>query len=68
MRRLLGVGVLIAGVALAFWLVFGPAAEWEGAARFVRFAILLSCFLVIGGSVRLIYPDKPQDEPSEAVG
>jgi hypothetical protein len=29
---------------------------------------LLSCFVVIGGGVRLIYPDKPKDEPSEVAG
>jgi hypothetical protein len=67
-RRLLGVAVLIAGVGLAFWLVLGPSADWEGGARFARFALLLSCFLVIGGGVRLIYPDKPKDEPSEVAG
>jgi hypothetical protein len=67
-RRLLGVAVLIAGMALAFWLVLGPTADWEGGARFVRFALLLSCFLVIGGGVRLIYPDKPPHEPTEVAG
>ncbi|MGX5182333.1 hypothetical protein ACWKT5_05795 [Streptomyces avermitilis] len=67
-RRLAGVVVVIAGMALAIWLVFGPSSEWEGAVRFVRFAVLLSCFAVIGGGVRLIYPDKPKDEPAEVSG
>lgn len=68
MRRLLGVAIVLAGMALAFWLVLGPPSDWEGVARFVRFAVLLSCFLVIGGAVQLIYPDKPKDEPCEAAG
>ncbi|GAA4556298.1 hypothetical protein GCM10023097_60900 [Streptomyces collinus] len=68
MRRLLGVAVSIAGMGLAFWLVLGPSADWEGGARFARFALLLSCFLVIGGGVRLIYPDKSKDEPTEVAG
>ncbi|MFF5186425.1 hypothetical protein ACFY30_22060 [Streptomyces sp. NPDC000345] len=68
MRRLAGLVVLVAGTALAFWLVFGPAADWEGAVRFVRFALLLGCFLAIGGSVRLIYPDRTKDETTEVAG
>ncbi|WP_406011161.1 hypothetical protein OG440_37265 [Streptomyces sp. NBC_00637] len=68
MRRLLGVAVVMAGMALAFWLVLGPSSDWEGAARFVHFALLLSCFLVIGGGVRLVFPEKSEDEAAETAG
>ncbi|MDQ0585744.1 hypothetical protein [Streptomyces rishiriensis] len=68
MRRLLGVTVVLAGMALAFWLVLGPSSDWEGAARFMHFALLLFCFLVIGGGVRLVFPDKSEDDAAETVG
>ncbi|WP_327187454.1 hypothetical protein [Streptomyces sp. NBC_01334] len=68
MRRLLGVTVVLAGMALAFWLVLGPSSDWEGAAKFMHFALLLSCFLVIGGGVRLIFPDTSADEVAESAG
>lgn len=68
MRRLLGVAIVLAAMALAFWLVLGPPSDWEGVARFVRFGVLLSCFVVIGGAAQLVYPDKPEDEPTEAAG
>lgn len=64
-RRLAGLVILIAAMALAFWLVLGPPADWEGVARFVRFGLLVSCFPVIGGSARLIYTDNSTDEPTD---
>lgn len=60
--------IVLAGMALAFWLVLGPPSDWEGVARFVRFGVLLSCFVVIGVATQQIYPDKPKDEPNEAAG
>jgi hypothetical protein len=65
---LAGVTVVMAGMALAFWLVLGPSSDWEGAAKIMRFAVLLSCFLVIGGGVRLIFPEKSESEAAETVG
>ncbi|MET9504344.1 hypothetical protein ABZY42_21945 [Streptomyces sp. NPDC006622] len=71
MRRLFGVTMVMAGMALAFWLALGPSSDWEGAARIMRFALLLSCFPVIGGGVRMIFPDESQndaDDVDETVG
>jgi len=67
-RRLVGVAVVMAGMALAFWLVLGPSSDWEGTARMMRFAVLLSCFLAIGGGTRLIFPDKSEGEAAENAG
>ncbi|MFJ1975470.1 hypothetical protein ACIO93_43530 [Streptomyces sp. NPDC087903] len=68
MRRLVGVTVVMAGMALAFWLVLGPSSDWEGAVKVMRFALLLSCFLVIGGGVRLVFPDKSEGGAAETAG
>ncbi|MFE6175299.1 hypothetical protein [Streptomyces sp. NPDC056464] len=68
MRRLSGVVLVVAAMGLAFWLALGPSTEWDGAARVARFALLLSCFGVIGGGARLVFPGKAEEQEARFTG
>ncbi|TXS42204.1 hypothetical protein EAO75_33600 [Streptomyces sp. uw30] len=57
-----GVVLVIAAMGLDFWLALGPSTEWDGAARVARFVVILSCLGVIGCGVRLVFPDKAEDQ------
>ncbi|MFJ3954632.1 hypothetical protein SLV14_004322 [Streptomyces sp. Je 1-4] len=64
-RRIAGVVMMVAGIALASWLVFGPWHYWEGDMRLVRMAMGLAATGVITGGARLIFW-QPEGRPSEA--
>ncbi|OLZ65773.1 hypothetical protein AV521_30695 [Streptomyces sp. IMTB 2501] len=54
--------VLIAGIALGAWVVFGAPHDWHGGKALGRVALGLGCAGMISGSARLIFFDTSQDE------
>ncbi|MFI9428121.1 hypothetical protein ACIG54_31725 [Streptomyces achromogenes] len=57
LRRLGGAALLIAGIALGIWVVFGAPHDWHGAQALGRVALGLGSLAMISGSPRLIFPD-----------
>ncbi|WP_253267020.1 hypothetical protein, partial [Streptomyces sp. NL15-2K] len=57
LRRTLGVAVVLVGITLAAWLVFGSAQDWEGGMRWLRHGLALGSLGMVGFAARLIFPD-----------
>ncbi|MGW2647689.1 hypothetical protein ACWC2T_22860 [Streptomyces sp. NPDC001393] len=67
LRRIGGLAVLIAGIALGAWVVFGAPHDWHGAKAVGRLVFAgLGAVGMISGSAGLVFPDAPQDEPGTA--
>ncbi|WP_243769175.1 hypothetical protein [Streptomyces cyanogenus] len=60
LRRISGLTVLVAGIALGAWVVFGAPHHWHGAKALGRLALGLGAMAMVSGSPRLIFPDTPQ--------
>lgn len=60
LRRISGLAVLIAGIALGAWVVFGSPHYWEGTAVLGRVALGLGSLMMISSSPRLIFTDASQ--------
>ncbi|MFF4710129.1 hypothetical protein ACFY2V_01780 [Streptomyces eurythermus] len=58
LRRLGGATVMIAGIALGIWVVFGAPHDWHGAQALGRVALGLVSLAMISGSPTLIFPDE----------
>ncbi|AOR37357.1 hypothetical protein BFF78_27420 [Streptomyces fodineus] len=59
-----GLAVMIAGLALGAWVVFGAPHDWHGAKVLGRLALGgLGAVGMISGSAGLIFPDTPQGGP-----
>lgn len=56
LRRISGLAVLIAGIALGAWVAFGTPHQWHGAKVLGRMALGLGALTMITGSSRLIFP------------
>ncbi|MFF3766195.1 hypothetical protein ACFYYR_19225 [Streptomyces sp. NPDC001922] len=65
LRRIGGVVMVLAGVAVASWLVFGPPHDWEGTMRWVRWALGAMSLGIIRGGVHLIFPEKTKGHAPE---
>lgn len=54
LRRVLGVSVVLVGVALALWLTFGPPRHWTDTMRLWRVPLGLATMGAIYGGTRLM--------------
>ncbi|MGW1378569.1 hypothetical protein ACWD6P_30500 [Streptomyces sp. NPDC002446] len=54
-RRIAGVLLMLAGIAVGVWLVFGAPHDWEGNARLLKMAMGLGSTGAITGGARLIF-------------
>ncbi|MGA4947745.1 hypothetical protein NCG97_20255 [Streptomyces lydicamycinicus] len=66
-RRVAGIVMMVAGIALGAWLVFGAPHDWEGNVRLVKMAMGLAATGMITGGARLIFW-QPEDEPAGEAG
>ncbi|MGI5356483.1 hypothetical protein ACQI4E_14415 [Streptomyces sp. CA-252508] len=65
LRRTLAVIVLIAALALGFWVVFGSPHEWTGGMRLLKFALGLTSLGMISASAWLMFPGSPDDDDDD---
>ncbi|MEV6803321.1 hypothetical protein ACH4NF_22525 [Streptomyces sp. NPDC017248] len=57
LRRISGLALMIAGIALGAWVVFGAPHHWHGTKALGRATLALSSLALVSGSPRLIFPD-----------
>ncbi|MCL7430119.1 hypothetical protein [Streptomyces sp. YS415] len=60
-RRMVGMGSVLVGIALASWLIFGPPRDWEGGVRWLRHGLAWASLGVIILAARLMFPDTKKD-------
>jgi hypothetical protein len=56
LHRLGGLAMMIAGIALGIWVVFGAPHDWHGAGALGRMALGLGSLALISGAPSLIFP------------
>lgn len=61
LRRTTGVAVVLAGIALALWMAFGPPRTWTEPMRWWRLPLGLGVLGLISGGARLMFPDRPSE-------
>jgi hypothetical protein len=66
LSRAVGVATVLGGIALAFWLVFGPPQDWEGGTRWLRHGLALGSLGAISLGARLFFPGGKEDAPDTA--
>ncbi|GAA2482052.1 hypothetical protein [Streptomyces gobitricini] len=66
LRRTAAVVVLLAGIALALWIVFGSPHEWTGAMRLLKPALGLTSLGMISAGAWLMFPGSPDDDDDDA--
>ncbi|MFG2799447.1 hypothetical protein [Streptomyces pseudovenezuelae] len=66
LSRIAGTALLLLGIALVLWRVFGSPQYWEGDMRWLRTGLMLGALGAISLSARLIFPAGKSDAPDEA--
>ncbi|MDC2952669.1 hypothetical protein [Streptomyces heilongjiangensis] len=61
LSRIVGIATVLGGIALAFWLVFGPPQDWEGGTRWLRHGLALGSLGAISVGARLFFPPGKED-------
>jgi hypothetical protein len=61
--RLVGAALVLAGTAVALWVVVGVPQEWTGGMRWSRSALALASFGAIGLAARFFFPDTSDGSP-----
>ncbi|MFB9517315.1 hypothetical protein [Streptomyces purpureus] len=61
LRRACATVVLLVGIALGFWVVFGAPHDWSGSMRLFRMGLGLSSMLLITVSSWLMFPNSSKD-------
>lgn len=57
LSRVVGVATMVAGIAIASWVVFGAPHDWEGGMRWLRYGLALGSLGAISAGARLMFPD-----------
>jgi drug/metabolite transporter (DMT)-like permease len=65
LSRIAGIALLLLGIAVVLWRVFGSPRDWEGDMRWLRSGLMLGALGAISLSARLIFPGVKGDAPDE---
>lgn len=66
--RLVAAALMLAGTAVALWVVFGVPQEWTGGMRWLRTALALASFGAFGLAVRFVFPDTSDGSADDTPG
>ncbi|RLV01307.1 hypothetical protein CTZ27_12415 [Streptomyces griseocarneus] len=61
LSRICAVAVLLLGIALSFWNVFGAPHDWEGNMKWLRLPLWLAVTGLVSGSAKLMFPSTAAD-------
>ncbi|MCC3766852.1 hypothetical protein [Streptomyces sp. UNOC14_S4] len=61
LSRICAVAVLLLGIALSFWNVFGAPHDWEGSMKWLRLPLWLAVPGLISASAKLMFPSGTTD-------
>jgi hypothetical protein len=65
LSRIAGIALLLLGISVVLWRVFGSPQDWEGPMRWLRTGLMLGALGVISLSARLLFPGSEGDAPEE---